>query len=113
MLSRSPKAKNGKVSFGHPLLCSRDLFYLALRFADIDGDGRDDLLYLVHDSGTMYAWKNLIGGVDNSFVWNSKGMVAGGGTVRGSAIELANINGIGRADYITIDPVVNKAWVFL
>ncbi|OWP06605.1 hypothetical protein B2J93_5084 [Marssonina coronariae] len=88
-----------------------------LRFADIDGDGRHDLLWLDPITGQMDAWKNEgpITTVDekSSFSWTAKGMVAAGNTCRGSAVELVNVNGLGRADYYMIEPHENKATVML
>lgn len=86
-----------------------------LRFADIDGDGRLDLLWLDMVTGEMQAWKNLgpIPAGGSSFSWQIKGTVAVGGQYRGSAVELVNYNGIGRADYTGIVPQTNAAFVWL
>ena len=51
----------------------------------------------------MVAWKNM-GAIPapqslSSFTWYAKGTVAGGDSCRGSAIELVNYNGLGRAEY--------------
>ncbi|KAK2624027.1 hypothetical protein QTJ16_006661 [Diplocarpon rosae] len=88
-----------------------------LRFADIDGDGRHDLLWLDPVTGLMEAWKNegpvATADESSSFSWTKKGVVATGDTCRGSAVELVNINGLGRADYYMIEPHKNTASVYL
>ncbi|PBP16288.1 hypothetical protein BUE80_DR012963 [Diplocarpon rosae] len=88
-----------------------------LRFADIDGDGRHDLLWMDPVTGLMEAWKNEgpLAATDqsSSFSWTKKGVVANGNTCRGSAVELVNINGLGRADYYMIEPHKNTASVYL
>ena len=50
----------------------------------------------------IFRYKNMGPGAasGSSFIWNQKGIVATGDSARGSAIELANLNGVGRADYM-------------
>ena len=80
-----------------------------LRLADMDGDGKDDLVWLDNKSGRLTYWKNMgpssspipATNPDSAFGWLDKGLGAVGGGTRGEAIELANMNGLGRADYIS------------
>ncbi|MEV5897338.1 FG-GAP-like repeat-containing protein [Nonomuraea fuscirosea] len=78
-----------------------------LRFADIDGDGRDD--YLMTDSaGRVSAWGNAL----PSPRWAEMGEVAAGvsgGTRDG--LRFADLNGDGRDDYLMVDPQGGvRAW---
>ncbi|WP_079008331.1 FG-GAP-like repeat-containing protein [Streptomyces sp. XY431] len=72
-----------------------------VRFADYDGDGRDD--YLVVDStGRVHAWRNTPG--DNGVPsWQPRGLFAEGvdGATR-DKLRFADINGDGRADYLVV-----------
>lgn len=46
----------------------------------------------------------------SAFSWRFAGDIAHGSSGRGSCIEFANINGLGRADYILVYPVTNRAF---
>ncbi|KAJ7243855.1 hypothetical protein B0H12DRAFT_819301 [Mycena haematopus] len=78
-----------------------------VRFADLNGDGRAEYLYL-DENGAMTAYLNLgspDGGAGAANVgWLPQGVVATGpanGATRDNVI-LADINGDGRADYLTV-----------
>ncbi|KAJ6595095.1 SGNH hydrolase-type esterase domain-containing protein [Mycena vulgaris] len=78
-----------------------------VRFADLNGDGRAEYLYL-DENGAMTAYLNLgssDGGLGAANVgWLAQGVVATGpanGATRDNVI-LADVNGDGRADYITV-----------
>ncbi|PVH86852.1 carbohydrate esterase family 3 protein [Cadophora sp. DSE1049] len=93
----------------------------SLRLADINGDGRDDLVHVDLVDSTVTAWSNdgATGqfGDDaagtSAFRWVLKGQVSPATTSRGSCVEFANINGIGRADSILIYPDTNQQFVKL
>ncbi|KAJ6548807.1 hypothetical protein B0H19DRAFT_1162072 [Mycena capillaripes] len=78
-----------------------------VRFADLNGDGRAEYLYL-EENGAMTAYLNL-GSADGGLgaanvAWLPQGVVAtgpGNGATRDNVI-LADINGDGRADYLTV-----------
>ncbi|KAH8886503.1 integrin alpha N-terminal domain-containing protein [Thozetella sp. PMI_491] len=77
-----------------------------VRFADLDGDGRADYLYL-YDNGAVEAYLNL-GGPDQGpnagqVSWRAQGIIATGVGRSRAEVILADVNGDGRADYITID----------
>lgn len=86
-----------------------------LRIADINGDGRDDYLYVNMTNGAVTAWHNdgWSPGSDEAFRWQWKSIVATGGFSRGSCVEFGNLYGAGRADYISIKPSTNEGWVWL
>lgn len=76
-----------------------------IRFADVDGDGRDDYL-VVNADGEVDAWFNRGGDrYDNDGHhpgWEEHLQFARGGT--GSTnIEFADIDGDGKADYLVVD----------
>ncbi|KUL81743.1 hypothetical protein ZTR_11195 [Talaromyces verruculosus] len=84
-----------------------------LRFADINGDGRADILALDPVSGAADAWINegSSGGGGEAFGWLREGTVFPGGNMRGECIHFANINGYGRADYIYVEPNTAHGYV--
>jgi lysophospholipase L1-like esterase len=71
----------------------------SIRFADLDGDGRADLS-IVGEGGSLTSW--IATGRDAELTWLSIGTTAGGiGDAAG--VQLYDINGDGRADYIWVD----------
>ncbi|CAG8973853.1 hypothetical protein HYALB_00005599 [Hymenoscyphus albidus] len=71
----------------------------AVHFADIDGDGRADYLY-INKTGAVAAFLNV--GEGNNISWLPQGQIATAvGGDRGN-IHLADINGDGRADYLWV-----------
>lgn len=80
-------------------------------FADMDGDGKDDYVWL-DANGTAYLWLNGGTGKDGKWIWTSKGKIATGvGAVR-EDIRLADINGDGKADYLWVNQTTGetKMW---
>ncbi|WP_165984337.1 GDSL-type esterase/lipase family protein [Streptomyces sp. YIM 98790] len=72
-----------------------------VRFADINGDGRDDLLDLGPDSSVV-AYENQ--GVDKGRIrWSPRGLIAPGvsGATR-EQIRFADVDGDGRDDYLRV-----------
>jgi hypothetical protein len=79
----------------------------SLHFADINGDGRDDLLWVNKWDGSVKAWTNegQIPTGGSSFFWgNNGGLVSYGKIARGENINYGNIYGQGRADLIVVHP---------
>jgi hypothetical protein len=70
-------------------------------------------------TGRAEAWRNngIIpnGGTSggSTVAWETKGAIALGVGARGSAIEFGSLYGLGRADYIAIDPQANSAQTWL
>ncbi|WP_113699537.1 NPP1 family protein [Nonomuraea lactucae] len=73
----------------------------AVRFADVNGDGRDDYL-LVGEAGSVRAWQNNgPGGADGPYHWSDLGVIAPGVSgIRREALRFADVNGDGRDDYL-------------
>ncbi|MFF3442385.1 FG-GAP-like repeat-containing protein [Streptosporangium sp. NPDC002721] len=69
-------------------------------FADVNGDRRDDYL-VIGDQGQIRAWVNNRGGTGSP--WLSRGEIASGVGAPRSQIELAELNGDRRADYLVLD----------
>lgn len=70
-----------------------------VRFADFDGDGKADYVTIA-DSGAVGVYVNR--GADTGSGWQFLGQVHSGGTTDRSRVRFADIDGDGRADYITI-----------
>jgi hypothetical protein len=86
-------------------------------FADIDGDGRADYCAIDRQTGSIEAWING-GGPDNGpnaakVVWHPHGQIASGVGSTGHGINLADLNGDGRAEYLDVNPLtsVTNAWL--
>ncbi|MFD7028154.1 FG-GAP-like repeat-containing protein [Streptomyces sp. NPDC059917] len=70
-----------------------------VRFADFDGDGRTDYTTIA-DNGAVVVYVNR--GGDTGAGWQVLNQVASGTTTDRSRVRLADIDGDGRADYLTI-----------
>ncbi|MCZ7438872.1 FG-GAP-like repeat-containing protein [Micromonospora sp. WMMC241] len=80
----------------------------SVRFADIDGDRRDDYL-VIDDLGRLRAWLNVANGAGMS--WTVAGEIAAGVGVAGERVELADLDGDRRDDYLVLDDVGRiRAW---
>jgi lysophospholipase L1-like esterase len=71
------------------------------RFADFDGDGRADYLTIA-SNGAVTAFLNR--GGDGRGGWLGWGQVATGTTTDPARVRFADLDGDGRADYLTIAP---------
>jgi FG-GAP-like repeat len=69
-------------------------------FADINGDRRDDYLWL-HPNGAVDAWINTGGDSGSTPGWVPRGQIASG--VSGGDIVLADMNCDPRDDYLIVD----------
>jgi hypothetical protein len=71
----------------------------SIRFADLDGDGRADFS-IVGNGGSLKSW--IATGMNPEPKWLPLGQIASGvGDARG--VQLYDLNGDGRADYIWVD----------
>ncbi|WP_162795784.1 GDSL-type esterase/lipase family protein [Nonomuraea lactucae] len=100
----------GQVASG---VASRD----KVRFADIDGDGRDDYL-VVDDKGAVHAYWNKGGDRPDGNGGTIPGWIDGGRIASGTSptddekIQFADINGDGKDDYlkVNVDTGAVHAW---
>ena len=78
-----------------------------IQFADLNGDGRADYLW-VRTDGSIDAWLNLAGPGDGPNAirveWIYQGRIASGLGKNGSEVQFADLNGDGRADYLWVHP---------
>jgi lysophospholipase L1-like esterase len=85
-----------------------------IQFADLNGDKQADYLNIKPDS-SIDAWLNhgLASLTSNGLGWTAKGTVALGVGTPGSWIQLADITGDNKADYLSVDPSngVTKTWL--
>ncbi|MER5637104.1 FG-GAP-like repeat-containing protein [Kitasatospora sp. NPDC002227] len=72
-----------------------------VRWADWDGDGKADYLTIA-DNGAVNVFLNK--GGDGHGGWQDLGQVATGTTTDRSRVHLADFDGDGKADYITVNP---------
>jgi len=83
----------------------------SVRFADIDGDGRDDYLVL-HDNGALDAWINAGGDTPGQPGWIPRGQIASGVGAPAYRVQLADIDGDRRDDYLVVhDNGAVDAWI--
>ncbi|KFY32373.1 hypothetical protein V493_00257 [Pseudogymnoascus sp. VKM F-4281 (FW-2241)] len=71
-----------------------------VRFADINGDGKADFIHLAKD-GAMTLYMNL-GRQGTKWGWWNWGVQAAGVGAARSYVRFADLNGDGRADYVTL-----------
>jgi hypothetical protein len=73
-----------------------------IKFADINGDGLADYLWVNRLDGSVSEWQN--GGMKEVWQWYPQGKIATGVGANGLAVHFAVLNGNGRADYLKVDP---------
>ncbi|KAL3494527.1 hypothetical protein BJX62DRAFT_234129 [Aspergillus germanicus] len=72
-----------------------------VRFADINGDGRDDYLW-VSEEGAVTAYLNQAGDGAGNPIWIPQGEIVTGVGATRDKVVFADINGDGRADYLVV-----------
>jgi hypothetical protein len=79
----------------------------SIHFADINGDGRADYLWVNKADGSVKAWTNEghTPTAGSSFKWGGSGSVVSVGQIaRGETVNYGNIKGQDRADLIIVHP---------
>jgi hypothetical protein len=81
-----------------------------IRWADVNGDGREDLLWINKLNGDTHVWYNegRHPALDSSFTWREAG-AAYKGAAQGHCQYYPDLDGNGRADMHVVDSVKNSA----
>ncbi|SCL55141.1 Lysophospholipase L1 [Micromonospora yangpuensis] len=72
-----------------------------VRFADVDGDGKDDYLVL-DDNGATRAWINKYA-PSSGFGWDYAGVIAPGAGAPKEQVRFADLDGDRKDDYVVLD----------
>ena len=87
-----------------------------VRFADIDGDGRDDYLAVDPATGNVHGWLNN-GAENGGDRWIDRGVIASGtgtGVGKGAReVQFADLNGDRRVEYLAVDPATGSTHAWL
>ncbi|MFD0746284.1 FG-GAP-like repeat-containing protein [Phytohabitans flavus] len=84
---------------------------LQWQVADLNADGRADMARINPD-GSVAAYLNGGTNAQGHYIWNSQGQIASGVGESGSQIQLADIDGDGRPDYLNVRPDGSvQAWL--
>ncbi|OBT61486.1 hypothetical protein VE03_09357 [Pseudogymnoascus sp. 23342-1-I1] len=101
----------GQVKFGE------NLDRANYRFADVNGDGRADMIWTDKFNGDAKVWQNLgmLPGDDrvsgSKFRWDPKGVLYQGSS-KGPNLHFPNLGGLGRADMVQIDPSTAHGFIW-
>ncbi|KAH9223897.1 hypothetical protein DL95DRAFT_452880 [Leptodontidium sp. 2 PMI_412] len=87
-----------------------------LRFADVNGDGRADMIWTDKFSGDAIVWPNQGKVTNNSpgsskFTWLRTGPVYKGSS-RGSNLHFPSLQGQRRADMVEVNPTTGHGWLY-
>lgn len=82
-----------------------------VKFADINGDGLADYLWVNRLDGAVSEWQN--GGAQGGWKWIPLDRIATGVGANGLSVQFAVLSGKGRADYLHVDPASGSVtlWV--
>lgn len=83
-----------------------------VQFADINGDGKADYLWVGRIDGTVNLWYNGGPGSDK-WIWYPAGEVATGTGSNGQSVMFADTTGSGRDDYLVVTPSTGAVSVWL
>ncbi|KAI1133014.1 hypothetical protein F5Y10DRAFT_154929 [Nemania abortiva] len=81
-------------------------------FADLNGDGRDDYIYLNPDDGQVYAWINRLA-KDGVWQWQNIGRIAGGVGATNETLQMVDIDGDGRDDFCLVNQSTGEVTAWL
>ncbi|KAF2713128.1 carbohydrate esterase family 3 protein [Pleomassaria siparia CBS 279.74] len=84
------------------------------QWADVNGDGKVDLLWVDKHTGNVKAWINK--GIQPAFtsgiLWDMQPSIWMPGVERGANIHFPKLSTSGRADYLWVHPQTSAAWVY-
>ncbi|MFI5689780.1 FG-GAP-like repeat-containing protein [Streptomyces sp. NPDC051636] len=79
---------------------------MAVRFADLNGDGRDDYVMVAAHNGAAAEYVNGgLRGRNENALWLPQGQIASGGGSPGSLVKFADLNGDIREDYLALNNI--------
>ncbi|CAM1501517.1 Fc.00g035010.m01.CDS01 [Cosmosporella sp. VM-42] len=81
-------------------------------FADLNGDGRDDYIYVDPENGDVYAWINRLE-QDGVWQWQGIGKIAGGVGARYDNLQMVDLDGDGRDDFCIVDKTTGAVTAWL
>ncbi|KAI0540897.1 hypothetical protein GGR58DRAFT_511384 [Xylaria digitata] len=81
-------------------------------FADLNGDGRDDYVYIDPDDGEVYGWINRLE-KDGVWQWQSLGRIAGGVGATNETLQMVDIDGDGRDDFCLVNQKTGEVTAWL
>ncbi|KAF2787072.1 carbohydrate esterase family 3 protein [Melanomma pulvis-pyrius CBS 109.77] len=81
-------------------------------FADLNGDGRDDYIYVNPKNGDVSAWINRLE-KDDVWQWQGLGKIAGGVGATNDTLQMVDIDGDGRADFCLVDKDTGEVTAWL
>jgi hypothetical protein len=77
-----------------------------IRFADLNGDDRDDYLVVTAASGAVTSYVNGgLRGKNQDAAWQPRGQIASGGGAPGALVRFADMNGDHRDEYIALNNI--------
>lgn len=81
-----------------------------IRFADVEKGGKADMIWINKYNGAATVLKNKgrIPAGGSSFTWEKRGVLYNSIGERGLNMNLANLGGLGRADFVKVLPTTNE-----
>ncbi|KAL4797550.1 hypothetical protein BDV19DRAFT_387353 [Aspergillus venezuelensis] len=80
-----------------------DRYGKRVMFADINGDGRDDYIYLNPQTGNIEAWINKLQNEDGKWEWKFIGVISEGLNLEPSQLRMGDIDGDGKDDLLVVN----------
>ncbi|KAI0486515.1 SGNH hydrolase-type esterase domain-containing protein [Xylaria cf. heliscus] len=81
-------------------------------FADLNGDGIDDYIYIDPADGEVYGWINRLE-KDGVWQWQSLGRIAGGVGATNKTLQMVDIDGDGRDDFCLVNQDTGEVTAWL
>ncbi|KAH7244874.1 hypothetical protein B0J15DRAFT_500889 [Fusarium solani] len=81
-------------------------------FADLNGDGRDDYIWVDPDTGDVHGWINRLE-KDGVWQWQSLGRIAGGVGATNETLQMVDIDGDGRDDFLIVSKKTGEVTAWL
>ncbi|KAI0531835.1 hypothetical protein GGR58DRAFT_508047 [Xylaria digitata] len=82
-------------------------------FADLNGDGRDDYIYVDPADGEIYGWINGLRNENDVWQWKDIGRIAGDIGATKDNLQMADLNADGRDDLMIVDQSTGEVTAWL